>query len=856
MNLAPAATQPLVLRPHPFSQNAGIVMVRPGQSLRAMLEEACGGADLSDALEVRIGGYEVPVAIWDRVKPKPGAVIQVTRNSLAGNGDTWRQVAMIAVMVVAMYAGAGGFGTAGGWFAAGSMSANILAAGVYMLGALAVNALIPPPQPSGQDAAGQLHMLTGSQNGINPYGVIPIVLGEHRFFPPHAVMPYTQSRGNTQYQVVMLDLGYGDLEVPGEEIRIGDTPLSQFKDVQWEVTKTPTLYRDDVNEEAVSVTMRDGDAATRTTAAGVDRIGLDIVFPAGLFAVSDEGDFWACNVFFDVEYRAVGETAWTRVPKTAQRWALGYISNPAYVASTTYQTNPFFCRRDDRDPFAASIEWDVPKGQYEVRITRALSEFGDSSEGSRAGLECQWTVLRSITESQPSRTGTTKLCMRIRSSKQLSGTLQTVSCVVRQKIRVYDRATGTWSAPQVNLNPAWVYYWLLTECPAFGKHVSPANVDLEAIADYAEFCEQHGFETRAVVDAAMLARDLIDEHLACALGVRSHPNGKYSVVFDSGEMLPSMSFTPMEIRDFKGARVFTRLPHALKVRFRNPAANWEPDEVIVLDDGYSYRGVDARGNPSSAPEATVFETLDLRFSGAAFQAWQVGRQHFAQAKFRSSTYTFNSDIAGLGVMRGDVVDVTHDVPQWGAGSGRVVSLVAGGEGGAAATLTLDRVVETESGKSYAAQLRVVNPISGAVEAIVVGATPHSVETDTFYLDELPEGAAPGDGVLVGEAGLVTQKLLITGVAYPGDLNTSFSAVAYDDRVAPYWADPPASLISEVTGSRYTEAPDPPTGTVIISDPRNGTPDDSGVVAPEVVIGFTGGGTGGHLDLSHYTLRAL
>lgn len=855
MTLAPAKTQPLVLRAHPFSQNAGVVMVRPGQTLRAMLQEACGDAQLSESLEVRIGGYEVPAPLWDKVRPRAGTAINVVRNQLNGNGDTWRQVAMIAVMVMAMYAGAAYAGN-GMWGLTAAQTSTLITAGTYMVGALGVNALIPPPQPGGGGTGERMNMLTGTQNALNQYGVIPFVMGEKRFFPPHAALPYSQSRGKDQHQVCMFELGYGDLEVPVDQILVGETPISELEDVELEITKTPTLYINDVNEEAVGAALKDGDSAVRTTAPGTDRISLDLLFALGLFWNSSEGEFRHANVFFKIEYRPVGAAAWTAVSKAqAQRWAMGYISNPEYTGNPTYQASPWFCRRDDRDAFAASIEWSVPRGQYDVRVTRSLSGWGDAPESGRgAGEECQWSVLRSITATNPSRTGTTKLCVRIRSSKQLAGTLQTVSCIVRQKIRVYDRIAGTWSAPQVNLNPAWVYYWLLTECPGYLKHVAPRNVDLEAIADFAEFCDLHGFETRAVVDAAIRVQELVDEHLANALGVRTHPNGKYSVAFDSGEIVPSMTFTPSEIRGFRSSRTYTRLPQALKVRFRNPAANWEPDEIIVLDDGYSYRGVDARGNASSAPEATVFETLELRFCGSAFQAWSVGRQHFAQAKFRPAVYSWGSDVAGLGVVRGDVVDVGRNVPRWSAGAGRVASLVAGGEGGAAATLTLDRTVETTAGKAYSVQLRTVNPITGSIERVVVAATPHSVDTDTFYLGEMPEGVSQGDGVLVGETATIVKKLLVTGVGYPGDLNTSFTAVAYDERVAPYWANPPASLISEVTGTRYTEAPDPPTSVVIVSDPNNGSTDDSGVTRPEVH--FSVGGGNSYLDVPRVAYQAL
>ena len=64
-------------------------------------------------------------------------------------------------------------------------------------------------------------------------------------------------------------------------------------------------------------------------------------------------------------------------------------------------------------------------------------------------------------------------------------------------------------------------------------------------------------------------------------------DGKYSVVRDVPQTVPVQQFTPRNSTGFSATKVFTDIPHALKVRFINPAANWQQDEVVVCDDGYS-----------------------------------------------------------------------------------------------------------------------------------------------------------------------------------------------------------------------------------------------------------------------------
>ncbi|KRG71774.1 hypothetical protein ABB27_02465 [Stenotrophomonas terrae] len=811
-------THSLMLRPHEFSQDVGVVHVDGGQSLRAMLVQACSGGEVADSeLLVRVGGHEVPAAYWHRLRPKAGTAIHVTRRGLHG-GSARQLVAIVAMVALTFFAPQVGL----------YFGSQLLGVGVMMLGSLAIAALTKPPSPAGDNATtARWNALTGTSNQINPGGVIPFVIGESRFFPPHAAYPYSEAVGESSYQYCLFDLGHGDIEVA--DIRIGDNPISQYQEVQYEITRTPTLYTNDVAEVVVGASMADGDAVTRTTAPGITRVALDLVAPAGLYGVSTKGGKFDMRVRWRFQYRLAGSTGAWITPASPR---LSYL--------TPMGDGRFEVRMEKAEAFACGIAWDVPAGQYEVMVSRVETPKGSSK--NTYITDFTWSTLRSIKPGLPSTTGTNKLAMRIKATDQLNGTLQSLSLVVRQKVRVYDRASDTWAAPAVNLNPAWVGYWLLTACPALSKHVPGTRIHLDTFADYAEFCTINSFEARGVVDAATTAAELIEDLLSCSLGSLGRRDGKYSIVFDSGETLPSMTFTPLEIDSFTMSRPFVRLPQALRVQFKNPAADYQDDEIIVLDDGYSYRGVDARGNPSALPEPTEFETMQLRFAQDAIHAWRVGRFHLAQGKFRSESYGFTSDVAGLGTTRGDVIDVAHDLVEWGAGWGRVVSI---GAASGRPTLVLDQMVATQAGKRYSAQLR--RQDGSAVIASIVGS---GGEADTFWLEALPAGILPGDGCVIGEAESVTEKLLVTGVRYTdGGQVTEFSAVRYDARVAPFWADPPTGIISEITGTTYAEVP-VPVVLGVLSDSTVDDPDDAGIVAPVVRIGM------GRYSEVHRELRAV
>lgn len=802
----------LLLRAHEFTQDVGVVPVRSGQTISEMLVEANQGADLNTCLEVRVGGYVVPAEMWHRVRPKEGAVIHVTRHGLEGKSG--KQILAAVIIVVAMIYGqawAAQGAAAMGWGAAGAAA---LQGGIMMVASLAAAALTKPPSMhNDNEQQRKWNALTGSSNQINPYGVIPVVIGETRFFPTHAATPYSQSVGEDSYQICLFDLGHGDIEVVTGSIRIGDTPLSNYKGVQYEITRTPTLYKNDVAELSVGASMNSvNDTATRTTSPNITRISLDLVAPQGVYGVGNTGKKFVTWVKFRIEYRAVGASTWITPadPDLSHLRKLG---------------DTFEASRQRAHAYACGIAWDVPNGQYEVRVRRD-SEHTSASHNTHV-YDFTWTVLRSIKDTSPSTTGTVKLAMRIKATDQLNGALQTLSLVVRQRIRVYDRVTGTWSEPKFSTNPAWVAYWLLTECPAFSRHVAPNRIHLDTFADFAEWCDEHSFEARGVLDTATTAGQLVEDVLACSLGSLGKRDGRYSVVYDTGETLPSMVFTPMETDGFTMSRPFIRIPNALRVRFRNPDADYQEDEIIVLDDGYSYRGVDARGNPSSLPEPERFETLQLQYAQDAIHAWRVGRYHLAQGKFRPESYSWSSDIAGFGTTRGDVVQVSTDVAEWGVGWGRILAIeVIGGN----AVLTLDQDIVAEGGKTYAAQLRRDDGSS------VMASIPELYgTTNIIQLTGVPSGVQIGDVCIVGETSRVSEKMLITAVRYTDSGNrTEFSAVRYDARVAPYWDNPPASIISEITGNIYKEVP-VPVITGVVSSQLHSDPDDAGIMSPALTI---------------------
>lgn len=818
------------------------VYVRAGQTLEQMLLEASRGAPIhEDIVVVGAGGYEVPRKLWGKIKPAAGKPFLVVNHGINGSGA--RNVLMIMVAAAAIWISGGAAAPyLGSAFAAGTFGAAALAAGVMVGGMMLVDKLAPLPQPTTSTGTqGQWNQITGFRNRANQWGAVPCVLGEDVIYPPYAAAPYSEVVGQTSYHYYLFDLGHGDLLV--DQMTINGTPVGDFGEVEVNVTRTPRMYVNTVFENQVTAQMDDDDdVVIRTTEEDTDRISIDLLYQLGLFGTGTSGKDFDMYTGWSIRYRPHGdeEAAWALPPspKRSRMSTTRPTKAPPGLTGVDYWVSGMF-----KDPFGATLAWDVPRGKYDVRIRRVTSHRGSAKNTYVDGT--MWSTLRSIRLEPPVTTDTNKVEMRIRATDRLTGFLDAFRCRVRQKVPVYDPETDEWQEPAPTTNAAWVTYWHMTRNPALRRRASDEEMHLDEWLAFAEYCDVHGLEVRTTADARQPNREIIAKGLGAAMASLGKRDGKWVPVWDRGEVTPSMSFSGLDVKDFKVECTHRELPHAVRVQFKNVDADYREDEVIILADGYSYQGLDARGEPSDLPSPTRWEQHRLELALTPQQVWMLVRNQLAQAEYRPYVASWSSTRAGLRAIRGTPVRVSHDAVEWGTGAGFVTEVQPGGYGGAVATIRLDETIGTEVGKTYQIQLR----HRFTAETYVLNCTPHSTSTDTFYLMELPplpdgpEGATmslanvvqPGDVAVVGESEKVSQVLLVTSVRYPDLQRPAFTAVAYDPRVAAYWTNPPENIPTAL-GSRASELPEPPDVIGVISSPRHDRPDDAGIVGPSIRIG--------------------
>lgn len=305
--------------PHPFSVERVDYCLKLGLSIEEILEQVQPDPILRNHAHVFIEGDYIPRDKWRHVRPRQNCIVNIRMVPQGGGGgkNPLRTVLSVALMAATPYLGALAGSSLGGVFSM-SLGQKALAGGLNFMGRLALNAIAPPAQtrykPRGKDDRTQF--IHGAQNKAEPFAAVPQVLGTHRLVPPLGARPFTEIVGEDQYVRMLFVWGYGPLEI--RDLKIGETPLSEFDDVEIETRNGGedhvdlNLFPDVVlqNDLHVKLTKAAG-YEIRTTEEDVDEISIDILFPNGLVGFNGKGARVSRKVHIEVQYAPHGTEDWS-----------------------------------------------------------------------------------------------------------------------------------------------------------------------------------------------------------------------------------------------------------------------------------------------------------------------------------------------------------------------------------------------------------------------------------------------------------------------------------------------------------------------------------------------------------------
>ncbi|MCM2503068.1 fibronectin type III domain-containing protein [Aureimonas altamirensis] len=655
---SPADTVKVIVAGHPLRAQTIEVRVLAGLTIAEIIDQAAVETHISDlatSVVVYIDGVPVPAEKWERVRPKKDTTIVLRA---VAEGPLFAGIGALFSAISASV-----FTAAGGLTLLGKVGLAVLSVGAKLL----LNALFPIRQPqlsNDVDEKGkQAFSITGSRNTFPQWQAIPVVLGQHRVTPVYGAQPYTENHNDDQYFRGLFVWCYGPATV--HDIRVGETPLSSFQDVQidhrWGNPGDGDipLFPGQVIESQESIDLEQTLGwVQRTTATGVTEISADIVWPSGLYAVDKKnGTKYAYNNQIEGQYRLVGTANWASFP-----------------LMNTYERNV--------NPIRRTFRQQVAEGQYEIRIRRLTTDDGNVSNDS-------WTpfskTILSAFRGARNRSPITypkqlaRTAIRMRASQQLNGSLDSLNGIVTA--HVYRGFNGTSWVPGVpSRNPADLILHVM-QGPANARPIPDSQIDFEALQQFWWYCHNNGYNYDKVITNPMSIADMVAEIAHAGRAVPMWKDGRRSLVWDEQNPPIVQSFTPDKTWNFNYEKLLGKKPQAFKIRFINRDKGWIEDERIVYNDGFG-------------PHNTTLEEA-IEFPGVtdAHNIWRHGRFQLAQLKLRPEQISFNTDWSFLRCTRGDRVRFAHDTMLIGQAWGRIVRHEAG-------FLYLSEPITVESGKNY------------------------------------------------------------------------------------------------------------------------------------------------------------
>lgn len=580
-----------------------------------------------------------------------------------GGKNPLRTVLSIAVMV-ASFALGGPLGAAMGISAnagaalgigAGVLQQAIGGAIISLAGMALMNAVVPAPKPSvpslsfgsvgAPPAPSPTYSLSAQGNEARLGQPIPVLYGRHLIYPDLATQPYQEFVNNEQYLFQLHVIGQGEFDL--EQVRIEDTPIASFEEVETEIVGpggSVTLFETDVvtaPEVAGQELRSTGDggdwvgpftANPAETRAG--HIGIDVVFARGLYYANDSGGLDTRSAQWEVQARTIDDEG---LP--IGDWAS--LGTESYTASTN-------------SALRLSYKYAVPSGRYEVRMIR-LDTIDTSS---RAGHELRWGAVRSYLEGTPEFGNVTLLAVKMRATDNLSQrSSRMINCVVTRKLSIWTPETG-WSSPEPTRSIAWAF---ADACRAsYGAGLAEPRMDLQALTALDQIWSARGDTFDGVFDSTMTVWEALIRIARCGRAVPVLQGGVVRLFRDAQQNLPVAMFSPRNI--VKGSfKIQYIMPgddtaDAVTVEFFN-SRTWNPDEVT-----------------SSLPDSAAEKPAKVMLFGCTNepQAKREGLYMAADNRYRRKLVSWQTELDGLIPTYGDLVAVTHDMPRWGQG-GEVVS---------------------------------------------------------------------------------------------------------------------------------------------------------------------------------------
>lgn len=800
--------------PHPLKTKKITCTIPEGSTVLSVVRQVIidndTGVQLDQNIIVMLNGIPIDKKSWGDCIVKNGDSLEYRSVPTGSNG---RMALFIIVSIIAAYvtagvssyasatAGVGGATGGLGMSAAGAGALGAMAgAATTMVGAALINKIAPIRQPDAnnnnpQSSERQL-MVSGGANSATPYGSKPVILGKVRITPPLGAQNYlTFENERDSYLSMYLEWGFGPLKIFEKSFKIGEIPLTNYKDYEIITLDRRTepsaevqrnfnrIYGKDVDQKNLSqIIVCEGDPR-KTVVPGpwvqssslqrVDSVTLSFHFPEGLHKLQikgeESGSISGVNLALRIESSSNGSTwqyldsfsvvpavsrtvvTYEERPSPAQaRWVLEEVRIETIVTEYLAKKDAFTLNKSYKSSALGNLNF--------IRVRRETGDNPDDDSSYRYAFQSylQTVTFRSNLSPaiDPPNCKIAKTAIKIKASEQLNGNLQGFNGIVQSVAPVW---TGREWIDAPTSNPASLFMMVLLH-PANPRRRTMSQIDLPELVVFYNYCNLRGFEYNGILAAQKSVNEVLRD--ICSAG-RASPNlkdGLHTVVIDQPKPI-TQHFTSHNSWGFEAVKNLPEIPHGLRIQYYDQENGYQQAEIIVYNTGYS------------SSNASLFESV--QFPGVTLKSLVIdhARFHFAQAKLRPEAYSFSTDIEYLVSNRGDRCKMVHDVPLWGLGSGRIKNRISD------KIFELDEEVPMELGKSYTMRVRSSSGASTIIPLVNVTTNGYyTTVTSTRSIDIAD--CNYGDLFLFGELSTGAQDVMILSVEPSENMTAKLTVVDY------------------------------------------------------------------------------
>ena len=635
------------------------------------------------------------------------AVITLPRGGGGGGkSNPLRLVLQLALMAFAPWAAGALLGSAAGTVLFGSFTlGQATALGIYMVGGALINGVLPPPKAD-TSTASPTYTLQAQGNAARIDQPIPVQYGRVLSYPDFASQPYVEFEGNEQYAFYLLCLGAGEFDI--EELRIEDTPISSFSEIETQivppggqVTLFPTAVVSSVEVSGQQFEGRksgtwsqSGTTITVTQTGHLRAVGQAVHLefttgggPSGVYTITG-----VATDTFTVTATASATASGAAFIRALIGGASGLVaSGPETVAHRIgvdiVMPQGLIFRQEDGDQFNGTLTvrfeaqriddlgvpvggWlllgeetvtdrtDTPQrrsftyaldtpGRYRVRAWR----LDEKIESSRHAHDVIWAGLRAYMSEPEDYGPVTLIAMRLRASNNLSAQAsRRVAVLATRKLPVWNGTT--WSAPQPTRSIAWALADAARNAD-YGPGLPDSRLDLPALLALDAVWAARGDTFNGRFDAESTWWDAAQKIAMAGRAKVFLQGGRLRIARDGGSTLPVALFSERNI--VKGS-------FGIDFAMQGEATADAVDVGIFDGTVWQPRRIKAR-----LPGATATKPSKIDLFGVtdADQALREGLYHAASNKYRRETVRFETEMDGFIPSLGDLIAVQHSMPGWG-----------------------------------------------------------------------------------------------------------------------------------------------------------------------------------------------